>query len=43
MYDSDSLPLDTVSFAPVKGTIAGQDSDFLHDASGKPVNTLEGS
>lgn len=29
--------LDRVSFAPVKGIVAAQDCDFLHDASGKPV------
>jgi len=35
--------VDRLSFAPVKGILAGQECDFLHDASGRPVIFLEES
>lgn len=40
---TNCLLLDRVLFAPEKGILAAQDCVFLHDSSGKPVNTLEES
>jgi hypothetical protein len=43
IHVTDYLLVDRLSFAPVKGILAGQDCDFLHTASGRPVNNLEES